>query len=282
MQPPLATSARGRFVIHTSRWCALGGIVLLLGGTAQAMDRGADGEFTHRQSAHFDLYQDVDIDRTSGFYGSRRFEQQILAELERAFDRLDNYLKLRPSGRIEVVIYDPDVFDRQYSGAFRFAAAGFYHGVIRIRGATELTVSLSRVLHHELVHAALDKAAPSLVIPAWINEGLAEWFEARAQGKRHLNVFEQGMLVEARRQGVLLPMEALSTRSFGHLGPSAAHLAYLQSYGMIEYMAHYKGERSLREFCNDLIRSQNVDRTLKRVYRVDLETLEERFIADLG
>ena len=47
-------------------------------------------------------------------------------------------------------------------------------------------------------------------------------------------------------------------------------------------VAHYKGERSLREFCNDLIRTQNVDSTLKRVYRVDLETLEERFIADIG
>jgi hypothetical protein len=282
MQFPITMSFRKRFAIYWSRCCALGGVALLLGGVAGAMDQGADGEFAHRQSAHFDLYQDVDIDRTGGFYGSRRFEQQILAELERAYDKLNDYLGLRPRGRIEVVIYDPDVFDQRYSGAFRFAAAGFYHGVIRIRGATKLSVSLSRVLHHELVHAALDKAAPSLVVPAWVNEGLAEWFEARAQGKRHLNGAEQGMLAEARRQNLLFPMEALSTPSFGHLGPGAAQLAYLQSYGMIEFMAHHKGERSLREFCDALVRTQSVDRALQRVYRADLDTLVARFVAELS
>jgi hypothetical protein len=246
------------------------------------MDGGADGEFAHRQSTHFDLYQDVDIDRSGGFYGSRRFEQRVLAELEQAYGRLEDYLGLRPQGRIEVIIYDSDVFDSLYSGAFRFAAAGFYHGVIRIRGAVELDVSLARVLHHELVHAALDRAAPALIIPAWINEGLAEWFEARAQGKRHLNGTEQGILAEAQKRGLLFPMQALNTPSFGHLGPRAAHIAYLQSYGMIEYMAHMKGERALREFCSELLRSQNVERSLKRVYRADLDTISKQFIAGLG
>jgi hypothetical protein len=284
METPLSTfwcrSLAGRF--RWVLWCALGGAVFLLSVTAGAFDRGADGEFAHRQSANFDLYQDVDIDRAGGFYGSRRFEQKILAELERGYERLDDFLGLRPSGRIEVIIYDADVFDSLYSGAFRFAAAGFYHGVIRIRGAVDLDDSLSRVLHHELVHAALDRAAPSLEIPAWVNEGLAEWFEARVQGKRHLNGTEAGILAEAHQRGLLFPMQALSTPSFGHFGPQAAHIAYLQSYGMIEFMAHLKGERALREFCAELLRLQSVERSLKRVYRADLDTLSKKFIADLS
>ncbi len=262
-----------------SAWVLFG---FLLSAPAGAIDRGADGEFGHRSSAHFELYQDVAIDRAGGIYGTRHFEQQILAELERGYDQLDAYLGLRPRRRIEVVIYDPGVFDQQFAGAFRFAAAGFYHGVIRIRGTTALDVRLSRVLHHELVHAALDAAAPSYSLPAWLNEGLAEWFEARTQGKRYLNGHELAMLSSAKSNGVLFSLASLSTPSFGHMNQNAAHLAYLQSYGMVEFLANQRGARGLREFCDRLMRTQNLVRSLKHVYRADLGTLEARFVAELG
>ena len=278
---PATTSGR-RSAIRWNKhsvWVWLG---LWLAAPAGAIDRGADGEFSHRSSAHFELYQDVAIDRAGGIRGTRHFEQQILAELESAYDQLDDYLGLRPRRRIEVVIYDAGIFDQQFAGAFRFAAAGFYHGVIRIRGATQLDVNLSRVLHHELVHAALDAAAPSYVMPAWLNEGLAEWFEARTQGKRHLNGREQAMLSSARSNGALFSFASLSTPSFGHLDQNAAYLAYLQSYGMVEFLANQRGERSLREFCDRLIRTRNLERSLKHVYRANLVTLEARFVAELG
>jgi len=254
----------------------------LLTSTAGAFDRGADGEFDQRSSAHFELFQDVDIDRAGGIYGSRQFEQQVLAELERAYDELDARLGLRPSRKIEVVIYDPGVFDGLFAGAFRFAAAGFYHGVIRIRGATALDVGLSRVLHHELVHAALDAAAPSYVLPAWLNEGLAEWFEARTQGKRHLTGAEWAMLSSAKSNGVLFSLASLSRPSFGYMDQAAANLAYLQSYAMLEFLANQRGERALREFCERLMRTQDLARSLRQVYRADLPTLEARFVAELG
>jgi len=254
----------------------------LLATPAGAIDRGADGKFEHRSSAHFELYQDVDIDRAGGFRGTRHFEQQILAELESAYDQLDDYLGLRPKRRIEVVIYDAGIFDQQFAGAFRFAAAGFYHGVIRIRGATELDVNLSRVLHHELVHAALDAAAPTYTLPAWLNEGLAEWFEARTQGKRHLNAREQAILSGAKSNGALFSFATLSTPSFGHLESDAAYLAYLQSYGMVEFLVSRRGERSLREFCDRLMRTRNLERSLKHVYRDHMDALAAQFVAELG
>jgi hypothetical protein len=254
----------------------------LLTPAAFALDRGADGNFSKRNSAHFELLQDVAIDKSGGFHGSRRFEQQVLAELERAYDRLDDFLGLRPKRRIQVVIYDPDVFDRQFAGIFRFAAAGFYHGVIRIRGTTQLTTGLSRVLHHELVHAGLDSAAPSYRPPAWINEGLAEWFEARAQGKRRLNHAEASTLSRAYGQGALFSLANLSTPSFGHLGPNDAQIAYLEAYGMVDFLSRISGEDSLREICDGLVRTHDLNRTIRRVFRADLSRLEERFFDELG
>ncbi|MCZ6782530.1 MAG: hypothetical protein O7G30_04385 [Proteobacteria bacterium] len=252
-------------------------------GPAPALgaDRGADGRFEKRTSSHFVLYQDVDIDESHGLRGSRRFEHQVLETLEAAYQRLDDSLGLRPRRPLTVVVYDPGVFDARFSRLFRFPAAGFYEGTTHIRGDTVVHQSLVRVLHHELVHAAFDALAPSLALPAWLNEGLAEWFEARAVGKRHLSPQERRALRDASQRGALFTMLQLSTTSFGHFGAPAARLAYLQSYAFVDFLARRKGERTLREVCDDLLRTGNLDRALRRTYRADLSRLEERFFAEL-
>ena len=243
--------------------------------------RGADGEFERRRSAHFELLQDVDIDRSGGFHGSRRFEIAVLEELERAYDKLDALLGLRPERRLRVVIYDPARFDAQFAGLFRFPAAGFYGGVICVRGDTRLTAALARTLHHELVHAALDGAAPSLVLPGWLNEGLAEWFEMRAGlGKRGLSNGERAALGQLAARGELLSLAALSAPSFGALGPRPAAVAYLQSYALVDFLARRGGHRDLARFCAELLRTRHLDRALGRVYRLDAAALERRFLEE--
>ena len=58
---------------------ALSGLFFVLGtGPLTALDRGADGKFSKRDSSHFVLFQDVDIDESAGLRGSRRFEQDVL------------------------------------------------------------------------------------------------------------------------------------------------------------------------------------------------------------
>jgi len=251
-----------------------------LAGDAAA--RGADGKFEKRTSSHFVLYQDVAIDDASGLRGSRRFEQMVLDELEGAYDRLQAQLGLEPPRPIEVVIYDPAIFDRQFAGLFRFQAAGFYHGVIRVRGDSVLSIALSRVLHHELVHAALDAAMPSTALPAWLNEGLAEWFEARATGKRYLTERELAVLNYYHREGALFSLGQLSTPSFTGFGPDEAALAYLQSYGMLEFLSRVSGERALRVFVEEIVRTRNLPRAIQRAFRSDLPELEAGFQAELG
>lgn len=255
--------------------------LLLTAGIASARGGGADGEFEKRESSHFVLFQDVDIDETGGLRGSRRFEQDVLESLERGYDALDRYLGLRPPRKIEVVVYDPAIFDQQFAGLFRFAAAGFYSGIIRVRGGERLDQHLSRVLHHELVHAAFDAAAPSMLFPGWFNEGLAEWFEARTHGKRLLSAGELSALERSAQAGQLISFQTLGSESFGRMSPSVAHLAYLESYGLMEYLSRHYGERSLREFSLELMRTGDMQRALRRAFRVDLVSLEAAFFGEL-
>jgi len=267
------------------RWFERAVVVLLVlaaAGVGSARGRGADGDFEKRESSHFVLFQDVDIDQSGGFHGSRRFEQRVLDGLESAYRQLDSTLGLRPSRKLEVVIYDPAIFDQQFAGLFRFAAAGFFSGIIRVRGGERVTEPLLRVLAHELVHAALAAVTPSAVYPAWFNEGMAEWFEARSHGKRHLTAGELAALRDAHASGRLFSFDALAMPSFSRMSGDAARLAYLQSYALMEFLGRRYGERSLREFCLELVRSGDLVRTLRRVYRTDLRGLEGAFIADLG
>ena len=51
---------------------------------------------------------------------------------------------------------------------------------------------------------------------------------------------------------------------------------------MIDYLVRSHGERKLEQLIDSLIRSRDVDRALRRVYRADLRTLETRFFNELG
>jgi hypothetical protein len=255
--------------------------VLLAALPAGARDRGADGVFESRTSSHFELFQDVDIDRSGGVHGSVRFEREVLAVLERGFDGLDQWLGLRPQRRLTVVVYDPRAFDADFAGLFRFPAAGFYQGIIRVRGDVAVTAALQRTLLHELVHAAFDAAAPSLVLPAWLNEGLAEWFDARASGQARLGPGEWDYLARAATSGSIPPLRALSAPSFVGMNAQQAPLAYLYSRGLVDHVARRKGERELRRVCREVVRTGDVVRSFQRVTRATPDEHDAAFRREL-
>jgi len=256
---------------------------ILMGPEALAIgNSGADGKFERRDSFHFTLYQDVDLDETSGLRGSRHFEQRTLQELENAYDLLGSLLNLRPERKIDVYIWDAEIFAERFQGLFRFPAAGFYGGAIHVRGDERVTDALVRVLHHELVHAAFDAEAPRYKLPAWMNEGIAQWFEARADGKRKLSGGQRRALTNVARRGALFSLDQMAAPSFGHFSADAAGLAYLQSYGFIDYLVRSHGERRLVQFWSAVVRFKSLERGSRRAYRKDLADLESEFLRTLG
>jgi len=256
-------------------------VLASIGAPAAAGDRGADGDFDRRESSHFVLFQDVDIDRSGGWNGSVQFEREVLASLEQGYDRLGATLGLRPPRKIQVWVYDPEIFDATYGGLFRFRVAGFFGDAIHVRGDTVVTAQLSRTLHHELVHAAFAAAAPSLALPAWLNEGIAEWFESRTHGKRGLSAGEWAHLEHALRAGHWIPIGAMQSSSMGRLQGNAAGLAYLQSFAMVDYLARNGGDAKLGRLVEAIIRMRSVDAGLRRVYRLTPAELDAAVRAEL-
>ena len=127
------------------------------------------------------------------------------------------------------------------------------------------------------MHAAFDSVLPSTVLPAWFNEGVAEWFEARAIGQHKLQEWQTRALAEKVREGKLFTLSDLSAPSLGGFGPGAAQFAYLESYGFIDFLAKERGERRLRDLCRQLVRTGDLDDSLRRIFRDDLAGLEVSF-----
>lgn len=267
-----------RFAIAT----VLGATLLCAVPTAHARDRGADGRFDRRRSQHFLLLQDVDIDHRSGRNGARRFEKDVLEVLESAYQQVYEEIGLRPRADVEVRVYDPDVFDARFASAFGFRAAGFYNGTIHVRGSTRVHPGLVRTLYHEYVHAALAAEAGPGLVPAWLNEGLAEYFENLALGKRTLSRGERAVLVRVVAQDAWIPLGALSGSSLTHLADAAASVAYLQSYAIVDHLVRAGGNEKLRRFCERLIRVRNLDRALRDTYRLGLFELESAVLEEHG
>jgi hypothetical protein len=249
--------------------------------TASARERGGDGRFDQKRSTHFVLLQDVGFDRRNGRGGARNFERDVLNVLENAYSRVSDQLGLRPPSDVVVRIYDPAVFDREFNPLFGFRAAGFFNGSIHIRGATGLDAGLARTLHHEYVHSVIHSAGGAGLYPAWLNEGLAEYMEATALGKRYLTPGESAALARAAFQGGWVPIAQLSGPSLAHFDERSAGIAYLQCYALVEHLARREGVEKLRRFNERLLKTRNLESALRKVYRLNSAQLEQALIAEL-
>ena len=253
--------------------CIAAAILLCLAGAARGAERGADGNFETRRSSHFLLLQDVAIDGYTGANGSRRFERDVLAVLEQAWSDVNDSLGIEPRGRTRIVVYDAGVYDRDFARLFQFRSAGFFDGAVHVRAGTVVDQPLASTLQHEYVHAAL----AGLDLPAWLGEGLAEYFE-RPFGKRGPTAGEIAVLRRLVAVGRWIPLDQLSTRTFAGLDELSASAAYLESLALVTHLMGLRGERAVGRMCRDLARTR-LERAMKRQFGLTPAELEQAVIA---
>jgi len=253
---------------------ALAGAVLLASSLASA-----DTKWSERSSSHFQLFEAVGFARYSGPDGSREFERGVLATLEAAHQRVRDTLRVEPRNRVRVFVYEPSVFDAEYSARFGFRAAGFWDGAIHVRGGREIDARLLGTLHHEYLHAALESVASRDLWPAWLNEGLAEYFERLALGREHLDANEDSRLRAAVASGAWIPFADLCVPTFAGFAQQPAEVAYLESYAAVEMIFRISGRDRMQSFVRELARTRMLERALQSSLRVDLAGLEAQLVA---
>ncbi len=173
--------------------------------------------------------------------------------LSAAFWRIGKALGAYPSAPINVILYSERQF-HDITGAPEWSAGGF-DGQIRlpVRGATQNLAEFDRVLTHELTHAML-KSIASRNLPAWLNEGLAMYFEGRD------TAMSERRLAAAR---LFVPLAVLQT-SFARLNSAQAVIAYEESAFATRALVDRIGPAGVGQLLQDLGTGQTMDQAIER------------------
>jgi tetratricopeptide (TPR) repeat protein len=183
---------------------------------------------------------------------------QVLAErattvLREAFYRIGRVLGSYPSNAINVVLYTQRQF-QDITGAPEWAGGGF-DGQIRmpVAGATQNLRAFDSILVHELTHAMLHGIA-SRNVPAWLNEGLAMYFEG------------DDMAASERRLAAARAFVPLANLQGGFTGLNSkqADIAYDMSAFATYVLITRIGAGNVGLLLHDLDRGNTVETTLPR------------------
>jgi Flp pilus assembly protein TadD len=147
-----------------------------------------------------------------------------------AFFRIGDKLGEYPTHTIVAVLYTEKQF-RDITRAPNWSG-GQYDGRIRIpaAGAAQSPELFERVFTHELTHAVIAGIVPR-GMPAWLNEGLAQYFDGSDP---------QAARRRMRALGRTIPLQNLE-HGFGSMGASDAQVAYDESLLAVGVMADRPG-----------------------------------------
>ncbi len=80
-----------------------------------------------------------------------------------------------------------------------FVAPIRHRGQIHVNGGARIGSHFIGLMHHEMTHAVLDNRGKGRNVPTWLNEGLAEWFDYKAQGDTDLSSSNKMQLKNTER-----------------------------------------------------------------------------------
>jgi hypothetical protein len=134
--------------------------------------------------------------------------------------------------------------------------------------------SLPAVLHHEVAHILIYRAARGRPVPRWFNEGLATLAE------RAWTFEDRRMLAWAMAAGSPVTVEALDSRF--QQGPDAAEQAYALSFAFVRSIVERHGVEAPAAILDQLARGTPFDPAFERVTGEPLDAAERRFHTEVG
>ncbi len=176
--------------------------------------------------------------------------------------------------KIKVVLYAREEFS-ELTGIGHWAG-GVYDGVVRIpivNFASE-RATLVRVMRHELIHAFLQSLGGGHV-PAWLNEGLAQWHEHEQPSRRTAAVERARAKLVGHE---LFPLEKLRGTLATWQDPEEIARGYAQALALMAYIEQWYGDRVLYEMVEGCARGASSEQTFAARIGVQLSVV----LQDLG
>jgi hypothetical protein len=128
-------------------------------------------------------------------------------------------------------------------------ASGVYDGAVHVVADARADFGVRMpTLRHEVMHAQLHAGVGCM--PAWLNEGTAQYFSGRAPGDG---------LIALLRARAALDFDTLSAPSIVETQTADAARLYAESLAMVLYMVDHGGDEKLADVMQDLHESDGED-----------------------
>lgn len=140
------------------------------------------------------------------------------------------------SRKIELTVHSAQTYRSRFGQQQSdFAWAHYQDGQIHINGGLPIQNSFNGLLVHEMVHAILDYQDSAQRLPRWVNEGLAENFEAVSQGIPEIDQVQRIFLKDALRQN--------DVPELNKLGRPSDATQYLVSHAAVRFAFDSMGKQ---------------------------------------
>lgn len=145
--------------------------------------------------------------------------------------------------------------------------------VVSIRNRPFLDLSPGRVALHEMVHIALKRAYPSVLLPRWLHEGLAMLLSGEIAMEEHVTVSR------AIFSGGLIPLSSIDSVN---LFPAfRADLAYCESHLAAGFLVRRYGLKAMAELLEAAQSERDFAKGFYDVYGLTLPEAEKMIHEDM-
>jgi tetratricopeptide (TPR) repeat protein len=176
--------------------------------------------------------------------------------------------------KVVILLYDQADF-KKIAGMPHWAA-GLYDGKVRmpINRSGFSDIDLRALTAHELTHAFVASMSQGAA-PAWINEGLAEYEEARIK-KPDMIVFDSAVTT-----GTLMPLDQIMEKNVTEKlkDPLLISLFYEQSYHLVNYLIERYGMFKIKQILAEFGKGKDSEDAIREVLRISTERLEKEWKA---
>lgn len=207
--------------------------------------------------------------------GDSEFGDYLLQEAKTSMVRLERQMDLGLDEEITITVY-PTVGDLQEALVFTTewtagVASPRHNSIVLAIEPTEFQWA-ARVIPHELTHlvvGALTFNCSGISVPAWLNEGLAEYSEGL------IGADSEAVVLSALEDGRLSTLRSLA-HGFSAYG-NVATLAYDQSAQIVKYLVDHYGSVKLIELLRTMQGGEIIDNALEIVYGLDTDGLDSEW-----
>jgi hypothetical protein len=217
------------------------------------------------------------------YEGDSDFAQQLVTAGEEALSLLGEDIGAKPERTIEVYVYASQedltsslIYPQEWTGALAFTE----YDILALgigTSASDLAWG-EEAMAHEMTHLVVHQATMSgygIVLPTWLNEGLALYAEGPLASSM-ASALSDAVSKEKKGTKTLDSVQSLAS-SFS-ADTNAAILAYAESYSLVDFLLNRKGGRdNMLGLLNAMKNGSGWKEALQSVYNLSVSELNSQW-----